>query len=163
MTAKLYDRGLFWLALIVGGLVGAIVASMVLEADDPIADPPRAPSEFCNTAEGLLDVGEAQIDLSADDGGTLVQVRDVLLALEPLAAGPVTADLDRLVTGLDEVMAIAEGAPDDDPGGIALLTAALDEWSAQTADESERVRDYVQRWCGFDPTGATPTTPVTGG
>lgn len=163
MATKFYDRGVFWLAVIAIGVVAAFVASVVTEADDPLADPPRQPSEFCDTAKGLLDIGEVQIDVGAEDVGNLAQVRDVLVSLGPLAAGAVVDDLRRLAEGLDEVIATAETVPEDDPGGIAQVTAALDEWSSETADDSARVRDYVQRWCGFDPTGAPPTTPTTGG
>jgi hypothetical protein len=159
---RLYERGRFWLALIVVEVVGAVVVSSVAGSSGGIADPPDQ-AAYCAQARALASRGELHLDVGRAD--EIVAYQAVLGQLAEAANPSIRRDIEAVRASLDPVVAAADAATPGDPGAIPALADRLDQATNSVQAQAARVSAYTTKWCGFDvndPALATTTSnPVT--
>jgi len=148
---RFYDRGLFWLAVVI--VVAGVALGVSFLAEEPTPDEAAAPKDitaFCVSAKALSEVPTPSLNVGepATDFRTLQQTLDALALQSPAS---IAKRINAVKESLDPVIAQAEEPGADDPNAVNELAALLDAQSAGVADDDAAVSFYIQKHCGFDP------------
>lgn len=155
----LFDRGLFWLALVVVLAVVALTVSFLAEDEDPDADAapaPGSPAAFCLAAQSVADVPAPDVEVGETaDGFRAYNVSLARLAAE--APDVVASRIDVIVDSFDAVIEVIELPDGDGVDAVQAVTDALDAQAAAIAPEVEYLDAYVLENCGFSLTEQSVT------
>jgi hypothetical protein len=156
-----FERPLFWLALMVGGVALAVSLSFLAEKTD-LGGTAGDVGHYCQQVAvikrtNLMALGASALDES-DQAQAFVQE---LMVLERVAPSNVRDDVREVRLSAQDALAAIRSTNRADPSSAASLFVTLQRAESRSEDAIDQMTEYTQEACGIDLTPTSTSLPGT--
>lgn len=158
---SLFERPLFWLALVVGGVALAVGLSYLAEKTD-LSGTAGDVGHYCQQVAVIKRANITSLGASAlDDSGEAKRLVDELTVLEHVAPRNVADEVREIRQSAQDALVAIRSANQSDPSSAASLFVVLQRAESRSEDAIAQMTEYTQEACGVDLTPTSTASTAT--
>ena len=158
---SVFERPLFWLAMVAGGVALAVVLSLLAEKTD-LGGRAGDVGHYCQQVAVIKRTNFASLGVDATDSSDqAAQLVTELRVLEHVAPSNVGDDVHEIRLSADDALAALRAADKSDPDSYARLLVILQQAQTRSEDAIDQMTEYTQEACGIDLTPAETSVTST--